>query len=77
MFLREDLTSFMIKKLKKMPSHLFRSYYQTSLKEMGKFICQLNNPQKYGELVEKTIPIRRKRKPIYKIKDNRYIITND
>ena len=43
---------------------------------MGKFICQLNNPELYNELPEKKLLKKRKRtKQIYECLNERYLLT--
>jgi len=49
-----------VKQIKDLDKNLFRGYFQRSLKEMGKFIYQLNDPEVYGKLPEQRLLKKRK-----------------
>lgn len=46
---------YLVMKIQKMDKNLFRSFYQVSLKEMGKFIIKKNKPDIAGILLEHSL----------------------
>ena len=74
--IRYKLVDFLIKKFNDLPKHLFKSFFQCSIKDMGKFVLRNQDPKKYGAPEGITVLKKRKAsKPNYKLFSKRFIVT--